>query len=101
LARADVEHLADRGDGALPAGWESTVDIGLPERRQAIHIRLDPEVLRWFKARGPGYRTRINAVLGASVEARQLMPATRRMMEWHACTTSFRKSRKSRAAVIR
>jgi hypothetical protein len=29
------------------------------------------------------------------------MPATRRMMERHACTMSFRKSRKSRAAVIR
>jgi len=47
------------------------VEIGVPERRQAIHIRLDPEVLRWFKARGPGYQTRINAVLRTFVQARQ------------------------------
>ncbi len=71
MARDDIERLADEEDGALPAGWESTVDVGLPERRQPIHIRLDPEVLRWFKAHGPGYQTRINAVLRAFVQARQ------------------------------
>ena len=71
MARADIERLADEDDGELPPGWKSTVDIGLPERRQAIHIRLDPEVLRWFKAHGPGYQTRINAVLRAFVQARQ------------------------------
>ena len=52
---APAAKLADDEDGALPAGWESTVDVGLPEQRQPIHIRLDPEVLHWFKARGPGY----------------------------------------------
>jgi uncharacterized protein (DUF4415 family) len=36
-----------------------------------VHIRLDPIVLRWFKAHGPGYQTRINAVLRAFVEVRQ------------------------------
>ena len=71
MSRADVERLAVEEDGEMPAGWESTVDVGLPERRQAIHIRLDPEVLRWFKAHGPGYQTRINAVLRAFVQARQ------------------------------
>jgi uncharacterized protein (DUF4415 family) len=71
MARADIERLADEDDGEPPQGWESTVDIGLPERRQAIHIRIDPEVLRWFKAHGPGYQTRINAVLRAFVQARQ------------------------------
>ena len=71
MSQAEVERLADEEDGALPEGWESTVELGVPERRQAIHIRLDPEVLRWFKARGPGYQTRINAVLRAFVQARE------------------------------
>jgi uncharacterized protein (DUF4415 family) len=31
------------------------------EPRQSIHIRIDPDVLRWFKDRGPGYQTRVNA----------------------------------------
>ena len=38
-------------------------------RKAAISLRLDAEVLDWFKARGPGYQTRINAVLRAYMEA--------------------------------
>lgn len=40
---------------------------GLPPipRKEAISLRLDAEVLDWFRARGPGYQTRINAVLRA------------------------------------
>jgi len=30
---APAAKLADDEDGALPAGWESTVDVGLPEQR--------------------------------------------------------------------
>jgi uncharacterized protein (DUF4415 family) len=71
MPREEVERLADEDDGPLPEGWESTIEIDVPERRQAIHIRLDAEVLRWFKAHGPGYQTRINAVLRAFVQARQ------------------------------
>ncbi|HUN44316.1 MAG TPA: BrnA antitoxin family protein [Acetobacteraceae bacterium] len=71
MSQAEVERLADEEDGTRPEGWESTVEPGMPERRQAIHIRVDPEVLRWFKAHGPGYQTRINAVLQAFVQARR------------------------------
>jgi|GEM_PF-257573 len=34
-------------------------------RKQAIQIRLDADVLAWFKAYGKGYQSRINAVLRA------------------------------------
>jgi uncharacterized protein (DUF4415 family) len=71
MSRADVERLANQDDGPLPDGWESTVEIGALENRQAVHIRLDASVLRWFKAHGPGYQTRINAVLRAFVQARE------------------------------
>lgn len=71
MSQADVGRVADEADGALPEGWESTVALGVPQRRQAIHIRLDPDALRWFKALGPGYQTRINAVLRAFVQTRQ------------------------------
>ena len=70
-SREEIERQADEDDGPLPAGWESTVVIGVPEPRQSIHIRLDADVLRWFKAQGPGYQTRINAVLKAFVAAKQ------------------------------
>jgi uncharacterized protein (DUF4415 family) len=36
--------------------------------KAAISLRLDADVLDWFKAQGPGYQTRINAVLRAYKE---------------------------------
>src|SRR5207244_8028039 len=37
--------------------------------KQSISLRVDPEVLRWFRAQGPGWQTRMNAVLHAYKEA--------------------------------
>ncbi|MCI0624475.1 MAG: BrnA antitoxin family protein [Acidobacteria bacterium] len=34
-------------------------------------IRLDPDVLAWFKSQGPGYQTRINEALRSAVEQSQ------------------------------
>jgi uncharacterized protein (DUF4415 family) len=44
---------------------------GLPQpaRKSAISLRLDPEVLAWFRTQGPGYQTRMNAVLKAYMDA--------------------------------
>lgn len=44
---------------------------GLPKaaRKAAISLRLDPEVLDWFRTQGPGYQTRMNAVLRAYMDA--------------------------------
>jgi uncharacterized protein (DUF4415 family) len=71
ISQAEVERLADKDEGPLAAGWESTVIVGLPPAKQDIHIRLDGDILDWFKARGRGYQTRINAVLRAFVQSRQ------------------------------
>ena len=38
-------------------------------RKAAISLRLDAEVLDWFKAQGPGYQTRINSILKAYKDA--------------------------------
>jgi uncharacterized protein (DUF4415 family) len=70
MSQYEVEHLADEEDGPLPAGWEQSIVLGVPEPKQDVHIRLDPMVLRWFKTQGPGYQTRINAVLRAFVTAK-------------------------------
>ena len=32
-------------------------------KKQAVQIRLDADVLAWFRAYGKGYQSRINAVL--------------------------------------
>ena len=41
----------------------------LPQRKESIHLRIDPDVLAWFKGQGQGYLTRMNAVLRAYYEA--------------------------------
>ena len=37
--------------------------------KAAISLRVEQDVLEWFKAQGPGYQTRINAVLRAFRDA--------------------------------
>jgi uncharacterized protein (DUF4415 family) len=41
------------------------VRVGLksPPKKVSISLRIDADVLEWFKAQGEGYQTRINAVL--------------------------------------
>jgi uncharacterized protein (DUF4415 family) len=37
--------------------------------KASISLRLDADVLEWLKSQGPGYQTRINAILRAYKEA--------------------------------
>lgn len=39
--------------------------------KQIVTIRLDVDMLEWFKAEGPGYQTRINQVLRDHMNAQQ------------------------------
>jgi len=75
MPQREVERLADEEDGKLPEGWAKTIMFGAAEPKQDVHIRLDAAVLRWFKAQGPGYQTRINEVLRSFVAARRAAPA--------------------------
>lgn len=45
--------------------------LRMPRKKTSVSIRLDPDVLAWFKRAGRGYQTRINAILRAFVEAHQ------------------------------
>ena len=56
-ARADPEW-----EGLLDIDW-SKAQLVMPRRKEAISIRLDDDVLSYFKSLGAGYQTRINAVL--------------------------------------
>ena len=39
--------------------------------KQIVTIRLDVDMLNWFKAAGPGYQTRINQILREHMDARR------------------------------
>ncbi len=40
-------------------------------QKQIVTIRLDIDMLNWFKAAGPGYQTRINQILREYMQAQQ------------------------------
>lgn len=71
MPQEEVERLADEEDGPLPEGWEKTIVIGPGPQKRDVHIRLDTDIIDWFRAHGRGYQTRINAVLRAFVDARR------------------------------
>lgn len=49
--------------------WSGEWVKGVPPlAKEAISLRVDPDVLAFFRKEGPGYQTRINAVLRAYVE---------------------------------
>ena len=54
------------------ADWADAVahrGLPMPSRKEQIALRVDAEVLSWFRAQGAGWQTRMNAVLKAYRDA--------------------------------
>ena len=49
--------------------WDKAV-LTEPVRKQAISLRVDEDVLTWFKECGPRYQSRMNAVLRSYMHSR-------------------------------
>jgi uncharacterized protein (DUF4415 family) len=49
----------------------AVVRRGLPENKAQVTLRIDSDVLEWFKSQGRGYQTQINQLLRAYMEAQQ------------------------------
>ncbi len=41
----------------------------VPKKKERLSMRIDSDVLAWFKSKGKGYQTTINAVLKAYAKA--------------------------------
>ncbi len=65
VKRAGEEDLKEHG---MVPDW-TQAKLVRPKAKQSIHLRLDPDVIAWFKAQGRGYQTRMNAVLRTYVNA--------------------------------
>lgn len=59
----------DAEEAPLPDDWPEGVEVGLPRPKTHLNLRIDADVVDWFRRSGKGYQTRINAVLRAYVEA--------------------------------
>lgn len=83
-ARVDWERLRNQTDEDIEADalndpenppWtEEMLRNAIPVRfihKRAVSIRLDNDILEFFKSEGPGYQSRINAVLRTYMDARK------------------------------
>jgi uncharacterized protein (DUF4415 family) len=50
--------------------WKSA-RVVMPSGKTSVHLRIDRDVVEWFKGRGKGHLTRMNAVLRAYVDAQK------------------------------
>jgi uncharacterized protein (DUF4415 family) len=72
LTDADIDKaIAEDPDAApiLDEAWFRNAEIVFPPGKSAVSLRLDKDVLSWFKRRGKGYQSRMNAVLRAYMDA--------------------------------
>jgi uncharacterized protein (DUF4415 family) len=80
-SKTDWARLRDRAKVATPTDEHPEIAVkrivrGVVRRglqpvapKTAISLRVDQDVLEWFKAQGDGYQTRINSVLRAFRDA--------------------------------
>src|SRR5512139_2794182 len=52
----------DPDDAMEEIDW-ATAELPMPRRKAHTTLRLDADMLGWFRAQGKGYQTRINAIL--------------------------------------
>jgi uncharacterized protein (DUF4415 family) len=64
LTDEDIARAVANDPDAAPIDidWSDAVLV-IPSRKKAISIRVDEDVLDYFKSQGDGYQRRINAVL--------------------------------------
>ena len=48
--------------------WDNA-KIVYPDNKKPITLRLDSDILEWFRSTGKGYQTRINAILKSYVKS--------------------------------
>ena len=82
---SQIKAMRDRGEDhtspdvpeaeSLGAEFWSNARVVIPAGKTSVHLRLDSDVVDWFKANGKGHLTRMNAVLRAYVEAQKHSPS--------------------------
>lgn len=63
--KLEYSDIPEQGD----AFFKNAV-LKIPESKATVTMRMDKDVLEWFKAQGKGYQTRINALLRAYMDSK-------------------------------
>jgi len=70
LAQLDDQDIDTSDMPELGEDFFRRAELHVPVK-QAVTIRLDADVLEWFKGQGAGYQTRINQLLRQYMQAQQ------------------------------
>jgi uncharacterized protein (DUF4415 family) len=63
MSEREIERTSPPELAGLPADFWNEADVVVPPPKQAISLRVDQDVLAWFREQGPRYQTKMNAVL--------------------------------------
>jgi uncharacterized protein (DUF4415 family) len=67
---AKPQPVARAASEPVRTAWATDLVFDVREPKLAVSLRLDADVLRFFRGFGAGYQTRINEVLKAFMQAR-------------------------------
>jgi uncharacterized protein (DUF4415 family) len=70
MSDAEVRDRSPPELSGLPNDFWDSAELVEPVRKQAVSLRIDEDVLAWFKQCGPRYQSRMNAVLRSYMHAR-------------------------------
>lgn len=72
ISAREFDRLFDEGSDQIDefVDW-LTVEVRAPQAKKPVTLRVDADVLDWFKSLGKGYQTKINAVLRRFKESRE------------------------------
>ena len=65
-SKIDVSDIAELGNNFF-----ANATLRLPEPKKAISLRIDSDILDWYRKRGTGYQTVMNAVLRLYMQAKR------------------------------
>lgn len=78
-SHSEIKAMRARGEDKTRSGAPEAESLGeefwrkahvvMPGAKTSVHLRLDSDVVEWFKGHGKGHLTRMNAVLRAYVDA--------------------------------
>ena len=72
MTKAEIEAIvaSDSDEAEMVMDWDNTT-VELPQPKAVLNMRIDKDVLDYFRKTGKGYQSRINAILRSYVERRE------------------------------
>lgn len=71
-ARGEDKTRADAPEAeSLGVDFWKDARVVAPRGKTSVHLRLDSDIVDWFKSHGKGHLTRMNAVLRAYVDSQK------------------------------